>query len=409
MSLPTPLINRDRAETVMLAFGVSALVLADPTNIYQATGFWPQTLVMGHQGSSIAIVPADRNLPVTLVTAQFLHYFFDLDDVPPDSPLEILLYTAPADEDGENAMPPMFFRSAKEGEVDPFERASRVTTTAQLERIPAFAGAAQALRAAIAGLGASFATDNIVANTLLGNAGQTLPAGPLLRRIRMIKSIHEIGLMRIAAHYNCEAASAAIRSVGPGDTYVDLQNAFFAETGRRGGKPVFMSTDHVPYRQRHKILTEGRAFSIDAVASYSGYHGDYGRTVLVGTPSPILMRAVEAAILCNEAVARNLGPGLRYSDVSRIGQEAIAVAGYDIMTPSSPHSVGLFHTDEAFKDDALVFAKDDHLIEEGMVLSVDCPMLQTDMGGTVHLEDLWLITADGCEPLNDTAHPYFTL
>jgi Xaa-Pro aminopeptidase len=409
MSLPTPLMNRDRAQAVMAEFGVSALVLADPTNIYHATGFWPQTLVMGHQGSSLAVVPADATQPVTLITSQFLHYFFDLDHVPAGSPLQILLYTAPVDQDGENAMPPMFFRSATGGSVDEHERLSRASTTAHLEAHPAFATSTLALRSVLAGLGNAIATDNDVANAVLGTSAERRLAGPLLGRIRMIKSVHEIGLMRIAASNNCDAARAAIASVGPGDSYVDLQSAFFVETGKRGGKPVFISTDHTPYRQRQKLLTEGRAFSIDAVASYSGYHGDYGRTVLVGTPSPTLMRAVEAAIVCNEAVAKALAPGLRYSDISRIGQEAIAKAGYDIPTPSSPHSVGLFHTDEAFKDDSLIFAKADHLIEEGMVLSIDCPMLQTDMGGTVHLEDLWLVTANGCEPLNDTSAPYLQL
>ena len=80
-----------------------------------------------------------------------------------------------------------------------------------------------------------------------------------------------------------------------------------------------------------------------------------------------------------------------------------------MITPSAPHSVGLFHTDEAFDGDSLTFAKADHVIEPGMVLSVDCPILQTDMGGTVHLEDLWLITESGCEPLNDVSEPFIQI
>ncbi len=391
----------------MQASCVSAMILADPTNIYYATGFWPQTLVMGHAGSSLAIVPSDRTKPVTLITAQFLHYFFDLDDVPPGSPLQILLYTAP-DQDGENATPPIFFRSAG-GDPDLYERATRATTTALLETQPAFPTATQAMRAVLNELGGTYAADISVAGALLGASEHCAAADPLLRRIRMIKSQHEIGLMRIAAQNNCEAARAAILSIGAGDRITDLQNAFFAETGRRGGKPVFMSVDHTAYRQRGGIITAGRAFSIDAVASYAGYHGDYGRTIIVGTPQPALLRAVDAAILCNEAVAKALAPGMRYSDISRIGQQALTNAGHDILTPSAPHSVGLLHTDEAFKDDALIFAKEDHLIEPDMVLSVDCPMLQTDMGGTVHLEDLWLITSTGCEPLNDTSNPYFQI
>jgi Xaa-Pro aminopeptidase len=75
----------------------------------------------------------------------------------------------------------------------------------------------------------------------------------------------------------------------------------------------------------------------------------------------------------------------------------------------SPHSVGLFHTDEAFRDDVPNFAKADHLIEADMVLSVDCPALLTDAGGNVHLEDQWLITADGCEPLNDRDAPFIQI
>ena len=408
MSLPTPLINRDRAETVMQAAGVSALVLGDAINVYQATGFWPQTLVMGHLGSSIAVVPADKAKPVTLITAQFLHYFFDLDDVPPGSPLQILLYTA-FDQDGENATPPIFFRSAAGGTADPAERATRATTTAHLAAHPPFASATLALRAVLDEIGGRIASDGEVAAAVLGAGEHHASATWLLRRIRMIKSVHEVALMRIAAQQNCEAARTAIQSVAAGDRYTDLQNAFFAETGRRGGRPVFMSVDHTAHRQRDGVITTGRAFSIDAVASYAGYHGDYGRTILVGPPDPALRRAVDAAILCNQAVSRALAPGLRFSDITRIGQAAIAKAGHDIATPSAPHSVGLFHTDEAFKDDGFTFAKEDHVIEENMVLSIDCPMLQTDMGGTVHLEDLWLVTADGCEALNDTSNPYFEL
>lgn len=406
MTLPTPLINRDRAEQVMAHFGVGALVLADPMNVYYATGFWPQTLVMGHLGSTVAVVPADRTRPVIMVTAQFLHYFFDLDAVPAGSPLHILLYTAP-DQDGEGALPPFFFRAAANGLPDPSELATRATTKAHLEAYPAFASATRALQAALAGVEGDLASDDLVAQALL--AGDFVPAGPLLRRIRMIKSAHEIGLMRIAARRNCEAAHAAVRSVGWGASYIDLQHAFFRETGARGGKPVFISTDHSSYRNRESVITEGRAFSIDAVASYSGYHGDYGRTVLVGEPHPELRRALDAAILCNEAVSSALRPGLRYSDIVRIGQEALVSGGYDIMTPSQPHSVGLLHTDEAFKDDALIFVKADHLIEQDMILSIDCPMLQTNMGGTVHMEDLWLVTADGCEPLNDRADAFIRI
>jgi Xaa-Pro aminopeptidase len=366
MSLPTTLMNRDRAELVLAEFGVETLVLAETTNIYHATGFWPQTVAMGQLGTALAVVPADRTKPAVLITAQFLHYFFDIDDLPADSPLQILLYTAPHEEVEGAAAPPTFFRSAPDGAPDPFERATRASTISLLESRPAYPTQAAALRDALAGIapGGRIAVDGALAGSLLRDGFATRSAEPLLRRIRMIKSAAEIGLMRHAAHSNVEAARAAVFSMAQGATYEQLRCAFFAETGRRGGIPLFMSIDNTAYRQRDGLIRDGRAFQIDAVASYAGYHGDYGRTVFVGTPQPALRRAMDAAISANEAVANALRPGLRYSDVMRIGRSAIAAAGFDVATPSSPHSVGLFHTDEAYKDDAEHMAKADHLIEE---------------------------------------------
>jgi len=162
-------------------------------------------------------------------------------------------------------------------------------------------------------------------------------------------------------------------------------------------------------RKRPAFRAAFADFSIDAVAAFDRYHGDFGRTVIVGEPHPALMRAVDAAGAANAAVAQRLGPGMRYSDVMAIGREAVARTGVQAFTPSSPHSVGLYHTDEAFENDSLMFAKADHAIRPGMVLSVDCPVLLTDIGGTVHMEDMWLITDQGCEPLNDTSDPFIRL
>ncbi len=170
-----------------------------------------------------------------------------------------------------------------------------------------------------------------------------------------------------------------------------------------------MEIDSAGYAAANGVICAGRSFQIDAVASYDHYHGDFGRTVFVGDPEPALRRAMDAAILASEAIAARLGPGLHYSDITRIGRAAVADAGLDVLVAAAPHSVGLFHTDEAFAGDGLSYAKADHRIEPDMILSIDCPVLDTDLGGTVHLEDLWLITADGCEPINDISERFLQI
>jgi Xaa-Pro aminopeptidase len=301
------------------------------------------------------------------------------------------------------AAPAFFYSQAPGGSADLFERGASEDTRRQLADIPAAPSAVAALHAVLAD--GMLAVDGLVAGAMLPAGRASIPAEPLLRRIRMVKSPAEIMLMRRAARENEQAARVAVASVRAGDSYEDLRRAFFAETGRRGGIPLFLAIDSAAAERRDGVIREGRAFQIDAVAHYARYHGDFGRTIFVGDADPLLERAVGAAHCANEAVAAALRPGLLYSDVMRIGREAMLAAGYDAPVPSAPHSVGLWHTDEAFEGDALTFAKADHRIEKDMVLSIDCPVLLTDIGGTVHLEDLWLVTENGCEPLNDTADP----
>ncbi|KPF90780.1 hypothetical protein IP81_14055 [Novosphingobium sp. AAP83] len=403
-----PLINRTVAERVLSAMGVSALVLTDKTSIYQATGYWPQSVAMGQDGAAFAIVPANKNSSVTLITSQFLHYLHDLEAPAPGGPLDILLYTAPHGLEG-GATPPIFLPHAQGGTPDPMDHLTRDTTLEVLDRNGTFPNAAAALNHAVAAITGTLATESTLVAGILNGRSVFCPAEPLLRRIRMIKSPFEIALMRHAAHNNAEAARTAIMSMKAGDTYQDMARAFFAETGRRGGVPMFLSTDSTTMRNRDGVIHDGRSFQIDAVSHYAGYHGDFGRTVFVGEPDPIIRRMVDAARCANDAIGVALRPGLKYSDVRRIGQEAVASAGYDMVIPCAAHSVGLFHTDEAYDGDSLHFKKADHTIEKDMVLSIDCPVLHLDAAGNVHLEDLWLITDSGCEPLNDRADPFLRI
>ncbi|GAM04356.1 M24 family metallopeptidase [Novosphingobium sp. MBES04] len=403
-----PLLNRDVAHGCLEAAEVSALVLSDPTNIYQATGFWPQTVAMGQAGAAFAIVPADTHACVTLITSQFIHYLHDVEAPVEGGALDIRLFTAPDGLEGD-AAPPIFLSAPPGGRPDTLDALSQETTRATLQRHRPYPDAASALRDVLAGTHGTIATDSPMIDAILGERLAYRPAAPFLRRIRMIKSPREIELMRHAAQNNADAARAAIQQMGAGSTYEDMRLAFFAETGKRGGIPLFISTDSMTMRKRDGVLREGRSFQIDAVSHYAGYHGDYGRTVFVGEPDPVVMHMVEAAQCANDAIAQALKPGLRYSDVRRIGQEAVARAGYEIAIPCAAHSVGLFHTDEAYADDSLHFRKDDHLIEANMVLSVDCPVLHLDATGNVHLEDLWLVTEDGCEPLNRRDEPFIRI
>ena len=90
---------------------------------------------------------------------------------------------------------------------------------------------------------------------------------------------------------------------------------------------------------------------------------------------------------------------MTFSEVQAKGRAALKAMGADYNISFTPHSVGLYHADHV--GDSGLPPPADMTLEPGMILSVDCPLLEAGAGGSSHLEDLTLITKDGFESLND--------
>jgi hypothetical protein len=161
MKTLVPLINRAEAHRVLDAAGVQALVLSDPVNIYHATGFWPQMVTMGQSGAVYAVVPANPDEPTVLISSQFIHYLHDVDNVPDEDPLRILLYTAPDGLEGD-AIDPIFLHAPPGGAPDLMDALSQDSTRSVLARRPAYATAAAAVKAAAAPFIGSVAVDTFM-------------------------------------------------------------------------------------------------------------------------------------------------------------------------------------------------------------------------------------------------------
>ena len=138
---------------------------------------------------------------------------------------------------------------------------------------------------------------------------------------------------------------------------------------------------------------------LDCVSVVNYYHGDFGRTFVLGEPSADLKkRAAMMKVGWDEAFAA-LKPGVKFSQISAIGRGAMKKSGLsELSVGVGPHSVGLQHTDHPFVPGLPYAVADDIKLEENMTLTVDFPSLS--MGyGNAHLEDLVPITKTGAEPL----------
>jgi Xaa-Pro aminopeptidase len=224
-------------------------------------------------------------------------------------------------------------------------------------------------------------------------------ADDALRRIRPIKSEVEIKLMRYAARANAEAALEAARTVRAGADVRELRAAYFAAAARRGGRGVFMVVDRVSSPGYQAKFHDGQCFSIDCVSEYSGYHGDYARAVFIGDPPANMKKVREATAKSWDAVREILRPGVRFSEIRARGRETLKKMGVTYNISFTPHSVGLYHDDRDGSQN--LPQPGDPVLEAGMTLSVDCPLLEAGAGGSSHLEDLTLITANGSEQIND--------
>ena len=407
-----PPADLERARAMMERDGLDGVLLSNPVNVWHLTGFWPATSRMGSRNGLHVLLSRDPQQPLSIVAAEFTYYYL-LADNAYEWPVQVYLFTGPADREQLAAAKAERFRveppaagstSFPDAGREPLsdrERMRVAAVQAAVAREPVSADAEFALVKALRATGLDrgrIGVDSADVAPLLGAAGLTataVPAEATMQRIRLVKSARELQLMRLAATANMQAALAAARAARAGATYRELRATFFAEAARRGNRGVFMVIGGVSAEGVDRTLRNGDAFLFDAVSEGAGYHGDFARTVFVDEPSKTMRQATDAIALGWSTVRDALRPGLRFSEITALGRETLRKAGHKFPVAFGPHSVGLYHTDAAGLGDLV--------LEPGMILSVDCPVMQAGIGGSAHLEDLTLITANGSEPIHPAA------
>jgi Xaa-Pro aminopeptidase len=405
------LIHRPRAERLMRQHGVAAMVAAHPVNVYYCSNFWTVLQKMGFDFPALTVLPCEAQRGETLVVSAAQIWRLALGER--DYPERIIAVTGPLDFDAEAA------HLAIAAPLTPWPVTPGLTPSAIQERWLAASHAASGREAATSAHGLAqalresglersrIAIDDVRIAEMLARVGlhsvECVLAPNLFRKLRVVKSEPELVLMRQAAQINAAVGEAVAQQIRVGMTQRDIEALFGIEAARRGAQPVFIASGSTGFLP-HGEVRRGEPLLLDVVSHYRYYHGDYGRTVVVGDPNRETQRRVEAMRIGWEASFAALRPGKRYSEIQRAGLDAIAKSGYRYLTVAHPHSVGLQHTDEPFRDAAPFEVKDDIVLEEGMTLTVDFPHIEVGFGAC-HLEDLVEITASGARPLASMESP----
>ncbi len=127
---------------------------------------------------------------------------------------------------------------------------------------------------------------------------QIASATPVTAGCRMIKSEHEIALMRLAAQVTLAAYAAAYRALQDGMTqhqFAALVEAAHTQLGFSGGAEVQVAEySALPHGSVHpQQIREGTILLMDGGCTVEGYASDISRTFVLGKPTEKMKQVFE--------------------------------------------------------------------------------------------------------------------
>ena len=229
-------------------------------------------------------------------------------------------------------------------------------------------------------------------------------SSPIIDTLRAIKDEEEIQIMKEASKINDAVMLKLWKNLKPGYSekyYANLLSEIYEEEGASGFSfsPIIATSPNGadPHHGTGKDkIKAGDSVVLDIGGRYKNYCSDMTRTVFIGEVSE---KGKEVYEIVKEANLRGIAackPGNRFCDVDNACRDYISEKGYgQYFTHRTGHSIGM--ECHEFGD---VSSVNEAILKPGMVFSVEPGVyLPGEVG--VRIEDLVLITEDGCEVLNN--------
>ena len=158
-------------------------------------------------------------------------------------------------------------------------------------------------------------------------------ATPVTAGCRMLKSRHEIDLMRLAAKVTLAAYEATYRSMKVGMTQRDVEEMLetaHRKLGFEGGAEVqvgeFSSFPHGSVQPQ--VIRESTIVMIDGGCAVEGYQSDITRTFVLGKPSDKMKQVFDIVHRAQSAALATAKPGAEAGSVDAAARKVIVDAGY---------------------------------------------------------------------------------
>lgn len=400
------LFNRSRAESIVAAANLDALVATSPENVMYMTNYVCTTHWI-NKGFQVYALFAPASDPDTALIAPGLE--------------------ADAIVDGNVDVDDIYlFSEFKRGRTEP-ARMSEVgrEIMSLVEHAHAAASATDGLVAAIEARG--------LANKRVGldESGLSVQALQEIRRrlpnlqivdaaatwweIRAVKTAEEIARIERATLISESAIRLTYKQIAPGVRECDLVDVYNQEIVRRGAKPTFSiicsgdrsSFPHAMVSDRR--IEEGDVVRYDIGCTFDYYHSDNARAVVVGGASDEQQRIWDALVAGVQDATAQIQPGADHRELfetamrpaRKLGLDnfdrfhcghGIGISVYDppIITAADPTKSAFLMPD--FKDGLV----------KNMVINIEVGYYITGLMGFLY-EDTMVVTEDGCRVLTSNS------
>ena len=233
----------------------------------------------------------------------------------------------------------------------------------------------------------------------------------LVSKLRWVKDEREIEHIAKAAAIADEALAEIMPMIKAGVTEREIALELEFAMKRRGSEGLAFNSiiasgpngalpHAVPTDRR---LVDGDFLVMDFGAVWQGYRSDMTRTLVIGTPTEKHREIYEITLEAQLAGLAAVAPGKTGAEVDQVSRDVITRAGYgDMFGHGLGHGVGL-----AIHEGPTLSKRGQDPLAPGMVVTVEPGIYLPGWGG-VRIEDLVVVTEDGCRILSSTTKEMIT-
>jgi Xaa-Pro aminopeptidase len=234
------------------------------------------------------------------------------------------------------------------------------------------------------------------------SAGELISIDERIRNIRAVKDDEEIGRIKRAIDIASKSLRENIWRITPGTQEREIalelefsmrrneaENIAFDTVVASGGRAA------LPHgKASEKRIDKGDLVIIDFGSRYRGYYSDETCTFFCGKLNRRQKEVYQIVKDAHDKAIASIRPGRKAMELDAIARSWIKEAGYgDYFGHGTGHGVGL-----AVHENPVIGPESKDILEEGMVFTVE-PGIYIPGWGGVRIEDMVLVTENGCEVL----------